>query len=111
MLIPFGYGEYGTVKASGIFLNEEKQGGEALRKSARCAKYDFAVQTVHRWTGACQKFSGAALQTILMYAITFHIFPWDADTKWARVKVILVKGDKGITRAVNRNRIWLRPSS
>ena len=93
MLIPFGYGEYGTVKASGIFLNEEKQGGEALRKSARCAKHDFAVQIVHRWISACQKISGAALQTILMYAITFCIFTWDADAKWARVKVILVKGD------------------
>ena len=32
-----------------------------------------------------------------MYAITFRIFPWDTDAKWARVKVILVKGDEGVT--------------
>ena len=99
LLIPFGYGGYGTVKASGIFLDEEKQAGEALRKSARCAKHDFAVQIVHKWTGACQKISGAALQTILMYAITFHIFPWDADAKWARVKVILSR----VTKALHLN--------
>ena len=70
---------------------------EGLRKSERCARHTFVVEMVHNRTSTCHKNLRVTLSIIIMYRIMFHICSWDADVVWARLKVILVKGDEGVT--------------
>ena len=85
------------MEADRNFFDGEKRTVESLRKSERSAKHTFAPEIVHNRTGTCHKNLRVTLSIIIMNRITFHICSWDADMVWARPKVILVKGDKGVT--------------
>ena len=85
------------MEANRNFFDGEKRTVESLRKSERSAKHTFTLEMVHNRTGTCHNNLRVTLSIIIMNRIMFHVCSWDADMVWARLKVILVKGDKSVT--------------